>query len=64
MNQYNVTRPMRKSFEIDKVTAGRNMFKEAALLFYERRCQISIHHLAHASHEVLRTITGDSHLFI
>lgn len=49
--------------EIDKITAARKLFNDATLLFYERRNAISIHHLAHAAHEVLRTITGDSRMF-
>jgi hypothetical protein len=52
-----------KSLEIDKVTAARKLFNDATLLFYERRSAISIHHLAHAAHEVLCAITGDSHMF-
>lgn len=49
-----------KIIEIDKIIAARNMFNDAILLFYERRSVISIHHLAHAAHEVLCAITGDS----
>ncbi|HAT2004637.1 hypothetical protein [Legionella pneumophila] len=48
--------------EIDKITAARNLFNDATLLFYEKRSAISIHHLAHAAHEVLCAITGDSHM--
>jgi hypothetical protein len=51
-----------KSFEIDKITAARKLFNDATLLFYERRSTISIHHLAHAAHEVLCAITGDSRM--
>lgn len=51
-----------KLLEIDKITVARNLFKDATLLFYERRSAISIHHLAHAAHEVLCAITGDSHM--
>ncbi|MDR3478602.1 MAG: hypothetical protein P4M14_11295 [Gammaproteobacteria bacterium] len=52
-----------KLLKIDKVTAARNLFNESTLLFYEKRSAISIHHLAHAAHEVLRAITGDNHIF-
>jgi hypothetical protein len=52
-----------KSVEIDKITSARKFFNDATLLFYERRSAISIHHLAHAAHEVLCAITGDSHIF-
>ncbi|HAU0349543.1 TPA: hypothetical protein JBF68_15615 [Legionella pneumophila] len=48
--------------EIDKVSAARNLFDDATLLFYEKKSSISIHHLVHAAHEVLCAITGDSHL--
>ncbi|HAU0368127.1 TPA: hypothetical protein JBF73_02820 [Legionella pneumophila] len=48
--------------EIDKVIAARNLFYDATLLFYEKRSPISIHHLAHAAHEVLCAITGDSYM--
>ncbi|GEM_PF-2769281 len=48
--------------EIDKITAARKLFNDATLLFYERRSAISIHHLAHAAHEVLCAITGDSRM--
>ncbi|MHB1947358.1 MAG: hypothetical protein ACYCQI_04500 [Gammaproteobacteria bacterium] len=51
-----------KLLEINKVTAARKMFNDAVLLFYERRSPISIHHLAHAVHEVLCTLTGDSRM--
>jgi len=51
-----------KLLEIDKITAGRKLFNDATLLFYERRSAVSIHHLAHAAHEVLCAITGDSHM--
>ncbi len=51
-----------KSIEIDKVTAARKLFNDATLLFYERRSAISVHHLAHAAHEVLCAITGDTHM--
>jgi len=50
------------SLNIDKITAARKLFNDATLLFYERRSSISIHHLAHAAHEVLCAITGDSHM--
>ena len=56
------TTPM-KLLEIDKIAAARRLFNDAALLFYERRSPISIHHLAHAAHEVLCVITGDSRMF-
>ncbi len=52
-----------KFLEINKVTAARKLFNDATLLFYERRSAISIHHLAHAAHEVLCAITGDTHMF-
>ena len=48
--------------EIDKIIAARNLFNDATLLFYEKRSAISIHHLAHAAHEVLCAITGDHHM--
>lgn len=51
-----------KSLDIDKVTAARKLFNDATLLFYEKRSAISIHHLAHAAHEVLCAITGDSRM--
>ena len=50
------------SLDIDKVTAACKLFNDATLLFYERRSAISIHHLAHAAHEVLHALTGDSHI--
>lgn len=49
-----------KPLEIDKITAARNLFNDATLLFYERRSAIAIHHLAHAAHEVLHALTGSS----
>lgn len=49
--------------EIDKITAARNLFNDATLLFYEKRSAVSIHHLAHAAHEVLSAITGDRRMF-
>ena len=52
-----------RSFEIDKTTAARKLFIDATLLFYERRSAIPIHHLAHAAHELLFTLTGDRHIF-
>lgn len=57
--------PMTKAINllsINKLTAARKMFNDAVLLFYEKRNPISIHHLAHAAHEVLCSITGDSRM--
>lgn len=51
-----------KLIEINKINVARNLFNEATLLFYEKRSAISIHHLAHAAHEVLCAISGDSHM--
>lgn len=61
-NRIQKTKPM-KTLEIGKLTSARKMFNDAVLLFYERRNPISIHHLAHAAHEVLCAITGDNRMF-
>lgn len=51
-----------KLIEINKINVARNLFNEATLLFFEKRSAISIHHLAHAAHEVLCAMSGDSHM--
>jgi hypothetical protein len=53
-------KPKSEQISLSKIESAKRLFIEAVILFFEKRDPVAIHHLVHASHELLNILTGTS----